>query len=264
MEQHVAELWTIDAAECYALAQEKNLLTPYKSDIAKGQRANTAIAPPNIPEGLLVVVRLKTTVSSGAGDSETKGTYGATAGGSPSQPVVKRSRASPGDDDDDEFDRDDGKEDEDDEEEEDPHIARRRRILENAADAEAIRKMLAFNPLQRSLSDIGSFPTADRESVKGPTGPTCIAMFAPTGSAASARVSSELSAALVSWRISLKANGIPEHRGKGTALQYFNKVHTCLFNNVHFMSSVCVSVQGMDRFLRAFSARSSPRSTPGH
>ena len=191
MEQHVAEMWTVDGSECLSLAQALGLV----------QTASEEVPEPSVPEGLLVVLRLKQfeEVPLGEGMVEAGRQEG------------KENRSNEGKHD----------EEEEDEEEEEGGGYGKARVVDDVV-VSSMRRAMMFNPLQRAMSNLCVGPVNSSGSGSGSgsgsnsgsgsdsgSGSQCIALFAPMGT----RVFAAISTALVSWRRALRAQDVPEHRG---------------------------------------------------
>jgi hypothetical protein len=190
MEQHVAEMWTVDAADCLFLAESRGLT--YR---ASSNPYSTSLPEIAAPDGLLVIFRLKI-FEDDTGDKKSE----------------KKNTSY----DNSEFDESkDGLEKED--------FSSRRN---NDNSMNSMHETMMFNPLKRSLTSLCyNSHSSDKKITKSnaskpsnpnpnpePSEPHYLAFFASSGSKSSAALSS----ALVTWRTALRSQGIPEHRGGGT------------------------------------------------
>jgi hypothetical protein len=198
MELHVAEMWTVDAQDCLSLA--------YSKGFGKRSSSGNNLPEPSVPEGLLVIFRLKQ-FNQSEEEEETN-----------DKDSIHR-------------DEIDLKEADDDDDTNDDRTNNSRR--NNASSAEEdLRKAMMFNPLKRSLSLFCNRNTNKNSNKNNSENegnnssykePQCIAFFVPTGS----RASAALGTALPTWRATLRSIGIPEHRGGGVKQNDFN------FNNIN-------------------------------
>jgi hypothetical protein len=199
MELHVAEMWTVDAEDCLSLAYSKG----FAKQTSLSSFGNN-LPEPSVPEGLLVILRLKQFDQSEEEGEETE-------------------KDSTYDNESDFKERDD----DDDDDITDDRTSNSRK--NNASKTEEnLRKAMMFNPLKRSLPQFCNRNTntnknnnEKKSNNKNYVEPQCIAFFVPTGS----RAGAALGTALSSWRATLRSIGVPEHRGGGVKQNDFN------FNN---------------------------------
>lgn len=215
MEQHVAEMWTIDPAECLAIAHANGLLLHNLDE-------DGYLPELSAPKGLLVIIRLKTSY-----DHEIN--KKAEVDNEINKCVRSESQFDKYTHEDDDLDSEE-EEGEDDEETVRQDPSRTIKFSQNHGTEKLIRQSMMFNPLRHSLSPFcpdltltsqSSVPTPVIAPCPTPTAlspgfsysiePTCIAIFAPTGS----KVSAALTSALVTWRAALRSQDIPHHRGGG-------------------------------------------------
>jgi hypothetical protein len=204
MELHVAEMWTVDAQDCLSLA--------YSKGFGKSSSSRINLPEPSVPEGLLVILRLKQFNQSEEEEEEEE------------EKSDKDSMHG---------DESDFKEADDDNDDDTNDNRTNNSRKNNASNAEEnLRKAMMFNPLKRSLSlfcNRNTNKNLNKNNIENERNnssykePHCIAFFVPTGS----RASAALGTALPTWRATLRSIGVPEHRGGGVKQNDFN------FNNIN-------------------------------
>ena len=155
---------------------------------------NDTLPEPSVPDGLLVILRLKQFDESNQPSVDMQRTLEASQAAAAAQEGKENRRSNY-----EEKNHDDDDEDDDDD---DTYHRKRAQPLVDDITITSMRTALMFNPLKRALSNLC---TDDQ------TGSQCIALFAPMGT----RISAAISTALISWRAALRSQDIPEHRGQG-------------------------------------------------
>ena len=180
-------LLCVDASECLSLAQTMGLI--------RSNGDNETLPEPSVPDGLLVILRLKQFDESAVDIQHNLRTMEANQAAAAVQEGKENRRTNY-----EEKNRDD--DDEEDDDDDDTYHRKPTQPLVDDVTITSMRTAMMFNPLKRALSNLC---TDDQ------TGSQCIALFAPMGT----RISAAISTALISWRAALRSQDIPEHRGQG-------------------------------------------------